>query len=882
MYGIHVTRLPSNVTDKHLKVYFSNPRNGGGHVEKMFFPLPHNSAVVFFEDSKVVDGLIKERHQIMNTNIDVCPLPKQVFRHVTAEVEGNVSTFLSLTPQLVDELQFIGDVKVDFQYDKQTYVLDGSWYQIEWALQYLDTMLDVFGFEADDGKLSRGSATSGNRQMASGAARNSQAPPPATEVTFFESATSRHTEIKQPNIPSINPPENTGQYGRMQEGMSSIKSNKNKNKNVMPRSMGTPAGGNQQFDNTLRRNTEQVERKPTVATSAKKNNLNVDDPSGEETPFIADMGAYGGAGGINTYDYRGFDSDSDNDDLTAGFDRNVRFAAGTNFVEGSGRPRPQRKAPPMPEMTRGLDVAQANFGDEQVALDFSFDMPGRIKVRVAMDDITRQTTDALVNPTNATMSSQSGVSRAIVGAAGYDLKHECRKYAEENGDLNVADVMHTTAGGALNQKVGFVMHTLGPTWRESNGESCAHMLVCTYLNCLLYADRKLWLQSLSLPLISAGPFGFPLDVCISAFFDALLLFSASADDSLKLTFINVVCFDEDSAMAAIMIVRSLLDCEATQSSSAALDRYMTRKTNFNFKAELFTDISVTGVKEDAGATKEVNTKVPEGADVQKKKEKQEEEDDHKDADDNDNDDDDDEETEDEDNDEKGKGASDEEDDVNVHEFEEIAKGKENTKSARYNEETEDVVEEKPKHAKDSSEDEDDSDEHDDDVNEPVKEKEWEEFTPEENDIKRGTKKPKAENVDEERYESTHEPDDIRKDENVSDEEDDICPSDEDTPDNDKREKLVGDVTVGEETDSRITEGGNSGGAGASSMESGRDEDVDDGDDEDGGDTEKGAKRPLTTMDAQESFVHVSMEHKNTVSMARPSGGGKLETNETDI
>ncbi|WAR24759.1 Y508-like protein [Mya arenaria] len=723
MYGIHVTRLPSNVTDKHLKVYFSNPRNGGGHVEKMFFPLPHNSAVVFFEDSKVVDGLIKERHQIMNTNIDVCPLPKQ----------------------------FIGDVKVDFQYDKQTYVLDGSWYQIEWALQYLDTMLDVFGFEADDGKLSRGSATSGNRQMASGAARNSQAPPPATEVTFFESATSRHTEIKQPNIPSINPPENTGQYGRMQEGMSSIKSNKNKNKNVMPRSMGTPAGGNQQFDNTLRRNTEQVERKPTVATSAKKNNLNVDDPSGEETPFIADMGAYGGAGGINTYDYRGFDSDSDNDDLTAG-------------------PRPQRKAPPMPEMTRGLDVAQANFGDEQVALDFSFDMPGRIKVRVAMDDITRQTTDALVNPTNATMSSQSGVSRAIVGAAGYDLKHECRKYAEENGDLNVAD------------KVGFVMHTLGPTWRESNGESCAHMLVCTYLNCLLYADRKLWLQSLSLPLISAGPFGFPLDVCISAFFDALLLFSASADDSLKLTFINVVCFDEDSAMAAIMIVRSLLDCEATQSSSAALDRYMTRKTNFNFKAELFTDISVTGVKEDA----------------------------------------------------------------------------------------------------DSSEDEDDSDEHDDDVNEPVKEKEWEEFTPEENDIKRGTKKPKAENVDEERYESTHEPDDIRKDENVSDEEDDICPSDEDTPDNDKREKLVGDVTVGEETDSRITEGGNSGGAGASSMESGRDEDVDDGDDEDGGDTEKGAKRPLTTMDAQESFVHVSMEHKNTVSMARPSGGGKLETNETDI
>lgn len=52
--------------------------------------------------------------------------------------------------------------------------------------------------------------------------------------------------------------------------------------------------------------------------------------------------------------------------------------------------------------------------------------------------------------------------------------------------------------------MGFLLHTVGPNWDESESESSSHALVCTYLNCFLYADTKLWLQSIALPMINAG------------------------------------------------------------------------------------------------------------------------------------------------------------------------------------------------------------------------------------------------------------------------------------------------------------------------------------------------------------------------------------------
>jgi len=111
--------------------------------------------------------------------------------------------------------------------------------------------------------------------------------------------------------------------------------------------------------------------------------------------------------------------------------------------------RPRRQAPPrQPQMTRGIDVATAHFDQAgPVPMEFTFDLAGKINIRISLDDITRQTADALVNPTNPTLSSMSGVSRAIMEAAGHDSRTECREHVMQHGELRVAQVVHTGAGG---------------------------------------------------------------------------------------------------------------------------------------------------------------------------------------------------------------------------------------------------------------------------------------------------------------------------------------------------------------------------------------------------------------------------------------------------
>lgn len=79
-----------------------------------------------------------------------------------------------------------------------------------------------------------------------------------------------------------------------------------------------------------------------------------------------------------------------------------------------------------------------------------------------------------------------------------------------------------------------------------------------------------------------GAFGFPLDESIQAFFDALLLFSTAADENVHLREISLVCFDQDTAMAAIVILRSLLDCQTTDAAVAATDRSVSILSTYTF------------------------------------------------------------------------------------------------------------------------------------------------------------------------------------------------------------------------------------------------------------------------------------------------------------
>uniref|UniRef100_S4RVB0 Poly [ADP-ribose] polymerase n=1 Tax=Petromyzon marinus TaxID=7757 RepID=S4RVB0_PETMA len=81
---------------------------------------------------------------------------------------------------------------------------------------------------------------------------------------------------------------------------------------------------------------------------------------------------------------------------------------------------------------------------------------GKISVEVVDGDITKEKVDAIVNSTNTSLDLDSGVSGAILKAAGQVVVDECTKLGPQPGDGVVV-----TSGGALSCK--HIVHMVGQT-----------------------------------------------------------------------------------------------------------------------------------------------------------------------------------------------------------------------------------------------------------------------------------------------------------------------------------------------------------------------------------------------------------------------------------
>ena len=82
-----------------------------------------------------------------------------------------------------------------------------------------------------------------------------------------------------------------------------------------------------------------------------------------------------------------------------------------------------------------------------------------------------------------------------------------------------------------------------------------------------------------------GGVGFPLDVCVQALYDALLIFVIEEENIRHLQQVRLDCNDEDSTCATIDVLRSLLDIDQIATQEAAKDRYIKRSIQFDFKAK---------------------------------------------------------------------------------------------------------------------------------------------------------------------------------------------------------------------------------------------------------------------------------------------------------
>ena len=137
------------------------------------------------------------------------------------------------------------------------------------------------------------------------------------------------------------------------------------------------------------------------------------------------------------------------------------------------------------------------------------------RVIVKVGDITREAVGAIVNAANGSLMGGGGVDGAIHRAGGPQIKKECEEIraAQYPAGLPTGRAVITTAG---KMAAKHVIHTVGPVYGRG-GAAKTELLAACYQNSLSLAAEK-GIETIAMPAISTGIYGYPLDeaACVSS------------------------------------------------------------------------------------------------------------------------------------------------------------------------------------------------------------------------------------------------------------------------------------------------------------------------------------------------------------------------------
>jgi O-acetyl-ADP-ribose deacetylase (regulator of RNase III) len=160
-------------------------------------------------------------------------------------------------------------------------------------------------------------------------------------------------------------------------------------------------------------------------------------------------------------------------------------------------------------------------------------------IELVLGDITKESTDAIVNAANSSLLGGGGVDGAIHRAGGAAILEECRAIRARSGECPTGQAV-ITGGGRLPAR--WVIHTVGPVW-HGGGRGEAELLASCYRNSLRLAAEKR-LRSVAFPSVSTGVYRYPVGrAAVVALGEVARFLGAAADAPETVRF---VLFDEDT------------------------------------------------------------------------------------------------------------------------------------------------------------------------------------------------------------------------------------------------------------------------------------------------------------------------------------------------
>ena len=135
-----------------------------------------------------------------------------------------------------------------------------------------------------------------------------------------------------------------------------------------------------------------------------------------------------------------------------------------------------------------------------------FTNPAGTLVRIVLGDLTEEDVDAVVNAANGELRHGGGVAGAIVRRGGSSIQEESDAWVATHGPVPTGGCAITGAGRLPARRV---IHAVGPIWGTGEEDERLASAVRGALDLALEHG----LESVSLPAISSGIFGFPKDRC---------------------------------------------------------------------------------------------------------------------------------------------------------------------------------------------------------------------------------------------------------------------------------------------------------------------------------------------------------------------------------
>jgi O-acetyl-ADP-ribose deacetylase (regulator of RNase III) len=160
------------------------------------------------------------------------------------------------------------------------------------------------------------------------------------------------------------------------------------------------------------------------------------------------------------------------------------------------------------------------------------------------NSIIEEKVEAIVNPANERLIHGGGVAGLISRTGGPDIQRE----SNQKAPVKTGESTHTTSG---KLPFKYIIHTVGPIWRGgSQGEE--DLLKSAVWSALKQAE-ELQINSISMPSISTGIFGYPLEPAIKTIVQTIFDFMETESHIKE---IHLCEFSEKKALEIKGIIES--------------------------------------------------------------------------------------------------------------------------------------------------------------------------------------------------------------------------------------------------------------------------------------------------------------------------------------